>query len=107
MLDSSFFNSHFRVDYCCWLIQHCLLWVIDQVSYFNPADIIAMIRELDPTRLVDTDSGGPANNLYIGDVNDIHDYPYPQLPLPSDTQYAMIGEFGGIGKSRLRSSLSR
>ncbi len=31
----------------------------------------------------------------IGDVNDIHDYPYPADPKPNDHQYAMIGEFGG------------
>jgi hypothetical protein len=49
------------------------------------------------TRLVDTNSGGPANKLYIGDVNDVHSYPYPQDPAPSATQYAMQGEFGGIG----------
>merc|ERR1712217_784536 len=29
--------------------------------------------------------------------NDIHSYPYPGDPKPSATQYAMIGEFGGIG----------
>jgi hypothetical protein len=49
------------------------------------------------TRLVDTNSGGPANNLYIGDVNDVHNYPYPGDPVPSATQYAMQGEYGGIG----------
>ena len=49
------------------------------------------------TRLVDTNSGGPANNLHIGDVNDIHSYPYPKDPEPSATQYAMQGEYGGIG----------
>jgi hypothetical protein len=43
----------------------------DMVAFFNPAEIIQYIRELDPTRLVDTDSGGPANNLFIGDVNDM------------------------------------
>jgi hypothetical protein len=32
-----------------------------------------------------------------GDVHDLHDYPDPQDPKPTDTQYAMIGEFGAIG----------
>lgn len=59
--------------------------------------MVEVARTLDPTRLIDTDSGGPANNLYVGDVNDIHDYPSPDDPQPSSTQYAMIGEFGGIG----------
>lgn len=30
-------------------------------------------QKFDPSRLVDTDSGGPANNLHVADVNDIHD----------------------------------
>ncbi len=60
--------------------------------------MVDLVRLWDSTRLVDTDSGGPANDLHIGDVNDIHDYPDPKDPLPSDTQYAMIGEFGGIGQ---------
>ena len=33
-----------------------------------------MTRKLDVTRLVDFNSGGPGNNLGIGDVNDIHSY---------------------------------
>lgn len=56
-------------------------------------------RKLDPSRLVDCDSGGGANDFHFGDVNDIHTYPYPGHPLPSGTQYAMIGEYGGIGMS--------
>ena len=35
---------------------------------YDVADIVALSRELDPTRLVDTDSGGGANKQYIGDV---------------------------------------
>ena len=64
---------------------------------YDVAGIVALSKQLDPTRLVDTDSGGGANNMHIGDVNDIHTYPYPGDPQPSATQYAMIGEFGGIG----------
>ena len=56
-----------------------------------------MVQQLDPSRLVDTDSGGPANDLHIADVNDFHNYPYPGNPSASPTQYAMQGEFGGIG----------
>merc|ERR1739848_208951 len=64
---------------------------------YDVSDIVDLSKQLDPTRLVDTDSGGGANNLHIGDVNDIHSYPYPGDPQPSGTQYAMVGEFGGIG----------
>ena len=67
-------------------------------SKYTVEDIVALARSLDwQKRLVDTDSGGDANSLPVGDVNDIHDYPYPKNPKPSATKYAMIGEYGGIG----------
>jgi len=64
---------------------------------FNVPQVVDMVMALDPSRLVDTDSGGGANNLYIADVDDIHTYPWPGDPLPSASQYAMVGEYGGIG----------
>ena len=69
----------------------------DCVSQFNASAVVEWVKEYDPHRLVDTNSGGPANNLHVGDVNDIHSYPYPGKPSPSETQVAMVGEFGGIG----------
>jgi hypothetical protein len=69
----------------------------DCVSQFNVPSVINQIRQLDPSRLLDTNSGGPGNDLHIADVNDVHTYPYPGDPKPSATQYAMLGEFGGIG----------
>jgi hypothetical protein len=72
--------------------------VFTKASNYTVEDIVALARSLDwQHRLVDTDSGGDANKLAVGDVNDIHDYPYPKDPKPSDTKYAMIGEFGGVG----------
>lgn len=60
--------------------------------------ILNLTRSLDPSRLVDFNSGGPGNNLGLGDVNDIHDYPDPrQEGLASPSQYGELGEFGGIG----------
>jgi len=69
----------------------------DCVGVFNATAIVEMVQALDPSRLVDTNSGGPANDLHIADVNDFHTYPWPGHPMPSSTQYAMLGEFGGIG----------
>ena len=34
---------------------------------------VDLVRRLDPSRLVDVNSGGPANGYGLGDVNDIHD----------------------------------
>jgi len=72
-------------------------WSVFKTAPYDVAGIVGLSRTLDPKRPVDTDSGGKANDLHIGDVNDIHSYPYPGDPQPSATQYAMIGEFGGIG----------
>jgi len=69
----------------------------DMVSHFDPNTVVAWIQAYDPSRMVDTDSGGPANNLHIGNVNDVHTYVKPGDPKPSATQYAEVGEWGGIG----------
>ena len=92
---------------CALLIISGYLQCIIQWDIFNEGDcvgvfdnvsaVIAWAKEYDSSRLIDTNSGGPANNLHIGDVNDVHNYPYPSDPQPSATQYAMQGEYGGIG----------
>lgn len=72
-------------------------WEVFKNPPYDVKGIVDLAKKLAPTRLVDTDSGGGANNDKFGDVNDIHSYPYPGNPMPSSTQYAMVGEFGGIG----------
>lgn len=69
----------------------------DCYGVFNVSDVVAWTQAYDPLRLVDTDSGGGANDLHIGNVNDLHTYPYPGDAKPSATQYAMLGEYGGVG----------
>lgn len=58
---------------------------------------MSLVQSTDPSRLVDTDSGGGANNYGLADVFDIHTYPYPGTPEPLSSQYGAIGEFGGLG----------
>lgn len=72
-------------------------WQVFSTPPWDVPGVVALARRLDPHRLVDTDSGGGANDLHIGDVNDVHSYPYPGDPSPSGTQYGMVGEFGGVG----------
>eukprot|EP01059_Diplonema_ambulator_P017254 TRINITY_DN29236_c0_g1_i1.p1 TRINITY_DN29236_c0_g1~~TRINITY_DN29236_c0_g1_i1.p1 ORF type:complete len:622 (+),score=127.96 TRINITY_DN29236_c0_g1_i1:46-1911(+) len=60
-------------------------------------EMVEYASQLDPTRLLDGDSGGPANNEHLGDVNDVHNYPNPKPNPATDTQYAMYGEWGGFG----------
>eukprot|EP01047_Picozoa_sp_COSAG01_P119689 COSAG01_NODE_48397_length_381_cov_2.634752_2_plen_47_part_01 len=42
----------------------------DMVAHFDAAKVVQWTKTYDPTRLVDTNSGGRANNLHVGDVND-------------------------------------
>lgn len=48
---------------------------------------------------MDFNSGGPGNEIGIGDVNDIHSYPNPNTEkgAATATRYGMVGEYGGIG----------
>jgi hypothetical protein len=72
-------------------------WSVFTEPPYDVPGIVKLFKQLDPTRLVDTNSGGGADDLHIADVHDIHSYPYPGDPQPLKNQYAMIGEFGGIG----------
>eukprot|EP01043_Picozoa_sp_COSAG02_P078202 COSAG02_NODE_17489_length_999_cov_9.566485_1_plen_190_part_00 len=56
------------------------------------------VQRYDSTRLVDTDSGGPANDLHVGDVDDMHvGGPSAKNPhKPGPRQYMMDGEYGNI-----------
>lgn len=62
---------------------------------FDTARIVELTRKLDPTRLVNSASGWTDRN--VGDVHDIHVYPGPGSPKPTDTRAAVLGEFGGLG----------
>ena len=71
----------------------------DCVDLFDAAAVVAWARARDPTRLYNTDSGGPANSLFVADVNDLHTYPNPGDAVSSSSplQYGMLGEYGGVG----------
>lgn len=61
----------------------------------DTADYVAWLRRLDPTRLVNSASGG---NFYgVGDILDVHSYPNPAMPRLDKHQAAVCGEFGGLG----------
>jgi hypothetical protein len=68
----------------------------DCVNSFDVVTVVQQLRALDASRLVDTNSGGPANGV-ASDVLDDHDYPNPRAISPTDFQFAGIGEYGGIG----------
>ena len=62
---------------------------------FDTARIVQLTRQHDSTRLVNNASGWTDRN--VGDVHDIHVYPGPSSPQPTDTRAAVLGEFGGLG----------
>lgn len=65
---------------------------------FKTKEIADWTRKLDPTRLVNSASGG--NYVVAGDLLDLHHYPDPAMPRPDlfgATQALVLGEFGGLG----------
>lgn len=65
---------------------------------FKTVEITNWTMQKDPTRLVNSASGG---NFYpVGDIIDLHSYPDPAMPrsdLFGAKQALVLGEFGGLG----------
>jgi len=72
-----------------------IMWVVFNEGWgqFNTTQIVAGVKQADPTRLVDDASGWV--DYGVGDVVDMHLYPGPPVPVPSDSRAAVVGEFGG------------
>ncbi|HEV2207467.1 MAG TPA: glycoside hydrolase family 2 TIM barrel-domain containing protein [Verrucomicrobiae bacterium] len=62
---------------------------------WNTAHVVDLIKNLDPSRLVDDASGWADRG--VGDVNDMHRYPGPGAPQPEEKRAIVLGEFGGLG----------
>lgn len=65
---------------------------------FKTKEITEWTMQYDPSRLVNSASGG--NFLKTGHILDIHHYPDPAMPDPEifgDQQVLVLGEFGGLG----------
>jgi beta-galactosidase/beta-glucuronidase len=65
---------------------------------FKTQEITAWTKKKDPSRLVNSASGG--NFFITGDIVDLHNYPDPKMPRPDlfgKTQALVLGEFGGLG----------
>ena len=80
-----------------WNVPSIIMWDCfneGQGQYDTPR-LVAMVKTLDPSRLVNEASGGGYTGS--GDVDDVHSYPPPNCPAPSETQALACGEYGGIG----------
>lgn len=65
---------------------------------FKTPEITAWTMQKDPTRLVNSASGG--NFHQVGHILDMHNYPGPVMPRPEifgSKQAIVLGEFGGLG----------
>jgi len=63
---------------------------------FDTEKAVAFTRGQDPTRLINSASGG--NYRHCGDILDSHNYPRPLMLLRSEgEQIDLVGEYGGIG----------
>lgn len=62
---------------------------------FKTVEIVNWTKAYDPSRLVNSASGG--NHFPVGDITDIHRYPGPELSLYDAQRSTVLGEYGGIG----------
>ena len=65
---------------------------------FKTAEITQWTKQMDPSRLVNSASGG--NFFGIGEIMDLHNYPPPVMPradLFGAKHVLVLGEFGGLG----------
>ncbi len=86
-----------------WNAPSIIMWVIfneGQGRHDTPA-LVDMAKKLDPSRLVDRDSGSGYDKgalaEMVGDVEDVHSYPPPGYPPVSIDHALVCGEYGGIG----------
>lgn len=84
-----------------WNSPSIIMWVIfnEYQARHDTARLVAKAKNLDPTRLVNRDSGAgyETNDSEVGDVDDVHSYPPPNVSGPSATQALACGEYGGLG----------
>ena len=75
-----------------------MVWVPFNEAWgqFDTPRAVAFTKEKDPTRLVNSASGG--NSFPVGDIFDSHNYPTPEMKFWSEgAQIDVLGEYGGIG----------
>ncbi len=85
-----------------WNSPAIVMWIVfnEEQGRHDTISLVNLAKQLDPSRLVDRDSGGgydKAPEGDAGDVDDVHSYPPPAASGPSATQALVCGEYGGIG----------
>ena len=74
-----------------------VIWVPFNEAWgqFKTEEITQWTKSYDPSRLVNSASGG--NHFQTGDILDLHNYPHPELYLYDANRVTVLGEYGGIG----------
>jgi len=62
---------------------------------YDTARIAKLVKDLDPSRLVNSASGWTDRG--VGDVYDAHIYPGPGMEPPEPKRASVLGEYGGLG----------
>ena len=80
--------------------QSIVVWVPFNEAWgqFKTKDIVNWTIQKDPSRLVNSASGG--NFEDVGHIFDLHNYPEPLMPHPAlfgQKMVLVLGEFGGLG----------
>ncbi len=77
-----------------------VLWVINNEGWgqFDSATLARYVKGLDPSRLVDANSGWTDVAPDMSDLFDIHTYEdEPRLPPRNSRRAIVLGEYGGVG----------
>ncbi|NCC72821.1 MAG: beta-galactosidase [Sphingobacteriia bacterium] len=85
--------------------QSIVVWVPFNEGWgqFRTEEITEWTKQYDPSRLVNSASGGNfelQGNTIVGDIFDVHNYPDPVMPdaeLFGKVNVLVLGEFGGLG----------
>lgn len=82
---------------CLYSYPSIAVWVPFNEAWgqFKTPEIVAWTKEYDPSRLVNSASGG--NHYTCGDILDLHHYPGPNMFLYDPRRATVLGEYGGIG----------
>ncbi|WP_232280280.1 glycoside hydrolase family 2 protein [Sphingomonas sp. PAMC 26605] len=78
-----------------------VLWVVNNEGWgqYDSATLARYVKGLDPSRLVDADSGWLDAAPGVSDVFDIHTYEdVPHTPTHQSDRAIVLGEYGGVGR---------
>ena len=77
--------------------QCIIIWVPFNEAWgqFDTEKVVEFTNKQDPTRLINSSSGG--NHRNCGNFLDLHNYPEPSQYLKVDNLINILGEFGGLG----------